>query len=63
MVSGLLSLGASIMDWDWFFQAQNTRWLVTKIGRNPARLVYGILGFALILMSVFFLYASSKESI
>ena len=45
---------AAILDWDWFFTAQNTLFVVRNVGRRQARWFYGILGMILIGMSVFF---------
>ena len=42
---GLLSLLASLFDWDWFFTTQNTRFIVNKVGRKRARICYATLGF------------------
>ncbi len=52
VVSGLFSLIASIKDWDFFFRGSKARWIVNVIGRNVARMFYGILGFALIIVGV-----------
>ena len=50
VVAGIIALLAAILDWDWFFTAQNTQFVV----RNVGRWFYGILGMILIGMSVFF---------
>ena len=49
-VAGIISLLAAILDWDWFFTAQNTQFVV----RNVARWFYGVLGMILIGTAVFF---------
>ena len=54
VVAGIIALLAAILDWDWFFTAQNTQFVVRNVGRRQARRVYGILGMILIGMSVFF---------
>ncbi len=53
--AGILSLLAAILDWEWFFTARNTRFIVQNVGRRQARLFYGVLGVILIGMSLFFL--------
>ena len=53
-VTGIIALLASLLDWDWFFKAQNTQFIVRKGGRSWARLFYGILGLALMGMAIYF---------
>ncbi|KAA6327519.1 hypothetical protein EZS27_023500 [termite gut metagenome] len=48
IVAGLIALLASAFDWNWFFNAQNTRFIVQNVGRARARLLYGVLGVVLI---------------
>lgn len=47
-VTGILSLSAAIFNWEWFFSTQNVAFLVRNLGKEKARLFYGILGLALI---------------
>lgn len=54
IVAGIVSILAAIFNWEWFFTAQNTQAIVRNVGRQRARLFYGILGFILISMSIFF---------
>ena len=54
VVAGIIALLAAILDWNWFFTAQNTQFVVRNVGRRQARWFYGILGMILIGMSVFF---------
>ena len=54
-VAVIISLLASILDWEWFFTARNTQVALKSVGRKRARLFYGVLGVILIGMSVFFL--------
>lgn len=53
-LTGLISLLASLLDWDWFFTTRNTQFIVQNVGRRQARLFYGILGVILIATAVFF---------
>lgn len=53
-VAGIISLLAAILDWDWFFTAQNTQFVVRNVGRRQARWFYGVLGMILIGTAVFF---------
>jgi len=51
---GLVSLLAALFNWDWFFQSQNTRFVVTNVGRQRARLFYAALGLLLIATGIYF---------
>ncbi|MBQ8501688.1 MAG: immunity 17 family protein [Bacteroides sp.] len=53
-LTGLLSLLAALLDWDWFFTARNTQWAVRSVGRRKARLFYAILGLLLLATAIFF---------
>ncbi|WP_288315110.1 immunity 17 family protein [uncultured Mediterranea sp.] len=52
--AGIVSLLAALLDWDWFFTARNTQFVVRNVGRRQARLFYGVLGLILIATAVFF---------
>lgn len=51
---GLLAILASILNWDWFFQSQNTRFIVNNVGRKQARLFYALLGVLMIATAIYF---------
>ena len=51
---GLLALLAALFNWDWFFTAQNTRFIVVNAGRRRARLFYAAIGMLMIATGVFF---------
>lgn len=51
---GSLSILASIFNWDWFYTAQNTRFIVGNVGRNRARLFYAVLGVLMIATACYF---------
>lgn len=53
-LAGLVALLAAVFDWKWFFEAQNTQFIVRNVGRPRARLFYGLLGVILIVMAFFF---------
>ena len=36
VVVGLLAILASLFNWDWFFKAQNTQFIVNNVGRKRA---------------------------
>lgn len=48
LTAGIVSLSASVCNWNWFFNARNMRFIVQNAGRNRARWFYGVLGVILI---------------
>ena len=52
--SGIISLLAALLDWELFFTAQNTQFVVRNVGRKQARWFYGVLGLILICTALFF---------
>lgn len=56
LLAGAISLLASLLDWEWFFSADNAKFLVKRLGRNGARWAYGILGALFIAAAVYFYY-------
>jgi hypothetical protein len=53
-IVGLLAILASIFNWDWFFQSQNTQFIVKNVGRKQARLFYALLGLLMIATAIYF---------
>ena len=51
---GLLAILASLFNWDWFFQSQNSQFIVRNVGRKQARLFYALLGVLMIATAVYF---------
>lgn len=60
VVTGIIALLASLLNWDWFFKARNTQIIVRNVGRPRARLFYGVLGLILIGMAIFFYIETLK---
>ncbi|MBQ8239916.1 MAG: immunity 17 family protein [Bacteroides sp.] len=54
VVVGLLAILASLFNWDWFFQSQNSQFIVHNVGRKRARLFYALLGLLMIATAVYF---------
>ena len=54
VVVGLLAILASLFNWDWFFQSQNTQAIVRNVGRQRARLFYALLGILMIATAIYF---------
>ena len=51
---GLLAILASLLNWEWFFTAHNTQFIVHNVGRQRARLFYALLGLMMIPTGVYF---------
>lgn len=60
-LAGIVSLLASILNWNWFFTARNAQQVVQRVGRRKARLIYGLLGIVFIGMAIFF-YIKTKAA-
>lgn len=59
-LTGTVSLLAALLDWEWFFTAQNTQFVVQNVGRKQARWFYGVLGVILIATAIFFFVSASR---
>lgn len=51
---GLLSVLAAIYNWNWFFTAQNTQFIVRNVGRKQARWFYALIGILMMGTGIFF---------
>lgn len=54
LVVGITALSASLLNWEWFFTADNARFVVKKAGRRNARWIYGAIGTVFIAAAIFF---------
>lgn len=54
VIGGLIAFLSAIFNWNWFFTAQNTQFIVKNTGRRKARLIYAVIGLAMICTGVFF---------
>lgn len=52
IAAGIFSLLGGINNWDWFMRSFRAGLFVNTIGRQGARVVYGILGIVLITIGV-----------
>ncbi|MDD3040261.1 immunity 17 family protein [Bacteroides sp.] len=60
VLAGMTSLLAALLNWNWFFTTRNAQSIVRNVGRNRARLFYGVLGIVLIGMAIFFFIETQK---
>ena len=49
---GIFSVCGAFLNWDWFMEARKARFIVSIIGRNGARIFYGLLGTGLVVLGV-----------
>ncbi len=61
-VCGVFSIAAGIAGWDWFFNSVNVRILTGKLRRPLARLLYIVLGLAILAMAIY-MYNVTAETI
>ena len=53
VLSGIFVLVAVITDWNWFFEHPKAEFFVDAFWRNGARIFYGVLGCALLLIALY----------
>ena len=49
---GMFALSVGAGNWNWFFHREESQPLVVVFGRNGARVVYGVLGTAVVVMGM-----------
>lgn len=54
VIVGIVSILAAILNWEWFFNAQNSQFIVKSLGRKKARAFYAILGIVMIGIGIYF---------
>ena len=59
-LAGTVSLVVSLLNWDTCVPTGNAQTIVRNVGRNRARLFYGILGIIIIGMAIFFFVETRK---
>ncbi len=52
VAAGAFSILGAIYNWEWFMNARKARFMVNILTRNGARIFYGILGLALVVLGV-----------
>ena len=48
--AGVLVIAAAIFDWDWFFNNYKAKFFVDALGRDGARVFYGVLGAVILFL-------------
>ncbi|MBR6638777.1 MAG: immunity 17 family protein [Muribaculaceae bacterium] len=59
-IVGLLSILASIANWDWFFNSSSTRLYTNRLSRRVSRIIYSVLGILILFMATY-LIVNLKE--
>lgn len=57
---GILSVMASAFNWEWFFTADSSRFIVRTLGRKKSRIFYALLGLTMIAVGVLFFLSVRK---
>lgn len=50
VICGVFSICGAVLNWDWFMNNRRARFFVSIFGRNGARMFYGLLGSALVVV-------------
>ena len=56
LLTGITAVAAALFNWEWFFTADNAKFLVKRLGINGARWAYGIIGLTFITSAIYFYY-------
>lgn len=56
LITGIVALLASLLNWEWFFTTENTRYLVNRFKRKGARWIYGVIGVLFIAAAIYFFF-------
>ncbi|MGL5937673.1 MAG: immunity 17 family protein [Phocaeicola sp.] len=57
---GILSILASLLNWKWFFAAQNMQAIISHIGYTGARIFYAVVGILLVAIALYFFFEVQK---
>lgn len=61
IAAGVFSICGAAYDWEWFMNHHKARFFVTIFGRTGARILYGVLGIAFVVMGALFLLGILKN--
>ncbi|MHC5054880.1 MAG: immunity 17 family protein [Planctomycetota bacterium] len=50
VAGGVFSIAGAVFNWEWFMTARKARFIVAIAGRTGARIFYGVLGVALVVI-------------
>ena len=58
-IAGVLAIGVAVVDADWFFTSANVRAITGRMSRRASRIIYFIIGAAVLGMAVKIFFDSS----
>ncbi len=50
MILGSVVVSAAVFNWEWYYQLNKPRWVEEKWGRGRARVIFALIGSALIVL-------------
>ena len=62
VAGGLFSICGAAFDWDFFINSRKARFFVTIFGRTGARIFYGLLGLAIVVLGVLITVGVLKDA-
>ncbi len=60
--AGLFSIAGAVCDWDFFINSRKARLFVSMFGRTGARIFYGVLGFAILILGTLITLGVLKDA-
>ncbi|MBD5285069.1 MAG: hypothetical protein HDS29_02180 [Bacteroides sp.] len=57
---GLFSLSAALFGWEWFFNSANVKLLTGKMSRSVARVLYALIGVAILAMALYLCHTANS---
>jgi purine-cytosine permease-like protein len=62
VAGGIFSVCGAAFDWDFFINSRKARFFVTVFGRTGARIFYGVLGLAVVVMGALITLGILKDA-
>ncbi len=60
-LGGVFSISAGVGGWDWFFNSANVRVLTGKMSRRNARILYVLIGVAILTMAAYLCHSINAQ--
>lgn len=61
VAAGIFSITGAAFDWDWFINSRKAQFWVAILGRNGARVFYGVLGAVMTIVGVLWTFGLLKN--
>ncbi len=59
IAGGIFSIAGALFNWDWFMNNSRARGIVDLLGREGARVFYGLLGVFVLILSILMVLSTS----